>query len=110
MIVEPGMRLYMKGVLVHNDDSPWLSSRFGQVTRLLIAKRRRSQALQTLLIAHQALVCVLIILRLLIRLKDSFMAPKDVLQKFADLAEEENVGDPFAETKSQRQIASRQSE
>jgi splicing factor 3B subunit 1 len=66
--------------------------------------------LQTLLIAHQALVCVLIILRLLIRLKDSFIAPKDVLQEFADLAEEENIGDPFAETKSQRQIASRQSE
>jgi len=66
--------------------------------------------LQTLLIAHQALVCVLIILRLLIRLKDSFIAPKDVPQEFTDLAEEENVGDPFAETKSQRQIASRQSE
>ncbi|KIM83122.1 hypothetical protein PILCRDRAFT_69948 [Piloderma croceum F 1598] len=44
-----------------------------------------------------------------VRLVDSFTAPKDVLQEFADLAEEENV-DPFAETKSQRQIASRQSE
>jgi hypothetical protein len=67
---------------------------------------RRSQALQTLLIVHQALVCILIILRLLIRLKDSCTAPKDVLQEFADLAEEKNVRDPFAETKSQRQIAS----
>jgi len=44
-----------------------------------------------------------------VRLVDSFTAPKDVLQVFADLAEEENV-DPFAETQSQRQIASRQSE
>ncbi|KAF7983388.1 hypothetical protein HWV62_22397 [Athelia sp. TMB] len=44
-----------------------------------------------------------------VRLVDSFTAPKDVLQEFADLAEEENV-DPFAETQSQRQIASRQSD
>lgn len=43
------------------------------------------------------------------RLVDSFTAPKDVLQEFADLAEEENV-DPFAETASQRQIAARQSD
>jgi hypothetical protein len=40
--------------------------------------------LQTLLIAHQALVCVLIIFKLLIRLKVSFIAPKNVLQEFAD--------------------------
>ena len=38
------------------------------------------------------------------RLIDSYTAPKDVLQEFADLAEEENV-DPFAETASKRQIA-----
>lgn len=44
-----------------------------------------------------------------VRLVDSFTAPKDVLQEFADLAEEENV-DPFAETQSSRQIASRQSD
>jgi splicing factor 3B subunit 1 len=43
------------------------------------------------------------------RLVDSFTAPKDVLQEFADLAEEEDV-DPFAETAKSRQIASRQSE
>lgn len=43
------------------------------------------------------------------RLVDSFTAPKDVLREFADLTEEENV-DPFAETQSQRQIASHQSE
>jgi len=43
------------------------------------------------------------------RLIDSYTAPKDVLQEFADLAEEENV-DPFAETASKRQIAARQSE
>lgn len=40
---------------------------------------------------------------------DSFTAPKEVLQEFADLAEEENV-DPFAETASKRQIAARQSD
>jgi splicing factor 3B subunit 1 len=34
------------------------------------------------------------------RLVDSFTAPKDILQEFADLTEEENV-DPFAETQSQ---------
>lgn len=43
------------------------------------------------------------------RLIDSYTAPKEVLQEFADLAEEENV-DPFAETASKRQIASRQSD
>ena len=43
------------------------------------------------------------------RLVDSFTAPKEVLQEFADLAEEENV-DPFAETASKRQIASRQTD
>jgi splicing factor 3B subunit 1 len=43
------------------------------------------------------------------RLIDSFTAPKDILQEFADLAEEENV-DPFAETASKRQIAARQSD
>jgi len=43
------------------------------------------------------------------RLIDSYTAPKDVLQEFADLAEEENV-DPFAETASKRQIAARQSD
>jgi splicing factor 3B subunit 1 len=41
------------------------------------------------------------------RLIDSFTAPKEVLQEFADLAEEENI-DPFAETASKRQIAARQ--
>jgi splicing factor 3B subunit 1 len=40
---------------------------------------------------------------------DSFTAPKEILQEFADLAEEENV-DPFAETASKRQIAARQSD
>ena len=43
------------------------------------------------------------------RLVDSFTAPKEVLQEFEELAEEENV-DPFAETASKRQIASRQSD
>ena len=43
------------------------------------------------------------------RLVDSFTAPKEVLQEFADLAEEEDV-DPFAETASKRQIAARQSD
>ena len=43
------------------------------------------------------------------RLVDSFTAPKDVLQEFADLAEQEDI-DPFAETASKRQIASRQSD
>src|SRR5882762_4731888 len=43
------------------------------------------------------------------RLVDSFTAPKEILQEFADLAEEENV-DPFAETTSKRQIAARQSD
>lgn len=43
------------------------------------------------------------------RLIDSFTAPKDVLREFEELAEEENV-DPFAETASKRQIASRQSD
>ncbi|KAF8892074.1 armadillo-type protein [Infundibulicybe gibba] len=43
------------------------------------------------------------------RLIDSYTAPKDVLQEFADMAEEENI-DPFAETASKRQIAARQSD
>ncbi|KAI5981177.1 small nuclear ribonucleoprotein [Pisolithus albus] len=43
------------------------------------------------------------------RLVDSFTAPKEVLQEFAELAEEENI-DPFAETASKRQIAARQSD
>ncbi|KAI0343262.1 small nuclear ribonucleoprotein [Trametopsis cervina] len=43
------------------------------------------------------------------RLVDSFTAPKEVLQEFADLAEEEDF-DPFAETASKRQIAARQSD
>lgn len=43
------------------------------------------------------------------RLVDSFTAPKEVLQEFADLAEEENF-DPFAETASKRQIAARQTD
>ena len=43
------------------------------------------------------------------RLVDSFTAPKDVLQEFANLAEEDNH-DPFAETAKTRQIASRQSD
>lgn len=42
------------------------------------------------------------------RLVDSFTAPKDVLQEFSDLAEEENV-DPFSKTQLQCQIASHQS-
>ena len=41
------------------------------------------------------------------RLVDSFTAPKEVLQEFADLAEEEDH-DPFAETAKTRQIAARQ--
>lgn len=43
------------------------------------------------------------------RLVDSFTAPKEVLQEFAEMAEEEDI-DPFAETAKQRQIASRQSD
>lgn len=43
------------------------------------------------------------------RLVDSFTAPKEILKEFEDLAEEENF-DPFAETASKRQIASRQSD
>ena len=43
------------------------------------------------------------------RLVDSFTAPKEVLEEFANLAEEENV-DPFAETASKRQISARQSD
>lgn len=43
------------------------------------------------------------------RLVDSFSAPKEILEEFANLAEEEDV-DPFAETASKRQIASRQSD
>ena len=43
------------------------------------------------------------------RLVDSFTAPKEVLQEFADMAEEDDF-DPFAETASKRQIASRQSD
>ena len=43
------------------------------------------------------------------RLVDSFTAPKDVLQEFADLAEEDN-SDPFAETAKARPIVARQSD
>ncbi|KAF7294433.1 Small nuclear ribonucleoprotein [Mycena kentingensis (nom. inval.)] len=43
------------------------------------------------------------------RLVDSFTAPKEVLDEFAELAEEDNF-DPFAETASKRQIAARQSD
>jgi len=43
------------------------------------------------------------------RLVDSFTVPKEILQEFADLAEEENH-DPFAETAKTRQIAARQSD
>ncbi|KAJ8473803.1 hypothetical protein ONZ51_g7622 [Trametes cubensis] len=43
------------------------------------------------------------------RLVDSFTAPKEVLQEFAEMAEEEDI-DPFAETASKRQIAARQSD
>jgi splicing factor 3B subunit 1 len=43
------------------------------------------------------------------RLLDSFTVPKDVLDEFASMAEEENI-DPFAETASKRQIAARQSD
>ncbi|KAG1815410.1 armadillo-type protein [Suillus variegatus] len=43
------------------------------------------------------------------RLVDSFTAPREILQEFADLAEEDNF-DPFAETASKRQIAARQSD
>ncbi|KAF9005936.1 small nuclear ribonucleoprotein [Cyathus striatus] len=43
------------------------------------------------------------------RLIDSYTVPKEVLQEFHDLAEEDNV-DPFAETASKRQIAARQSD
>lgn len=43
------------------------------------------------------------------RLVDSYTAPKEVLQEFADMAEEDDF-DPFAETASKRQIASRQSD
>ena len=43
------------------------------------------------------------------RLIDSYTVPKEVLQEFEDLAEEENV-DPFAETASKHQIAARQSD
>ena len=43
------------------------------------------------------------------RLVDSFTAPKEILQEFADLAEEEDH-DPFAETAKTRQIAARQAD
>ena len=43
------------------------------------------------------------------RLVDSYTVPKDILQEFHDLAEEEDV-DPFAESASKRQIAARQSD
>ncbi|KIJ55204.1 hypothetical protein M422DRAFT_199300 [Sphaerobolus stellatus SS14] len=43
------------------------------------------------------------------RLVDSFSAPKEVLEEFAQLAEEEDI-DPFAETAKQRQISARQSD
>jgi splicing factor 3B subunit 1 len=40
------------------------------------------------------------------RLLDSFTAPKDVLEEFAAIADEEDV-DPFKETAKKREIASR---
>ncbi|RPD64445.1 small nuclear ribonucleo protein [Lentinus tigrinus ALCF2SS1-7] len=43
------------------------------------------------------------------RLVDSYTAPKEVLEEFAEMAEEEDY-DPFAETARTRQIASRQSD
>ncbi|KAF5388622.1 hypothetical protein D9757_004780 [Collybiopsis confluens] len=43
------------------------------------------------------------------RLIDSYTAPKEILQEFAELAEEENF-DPFAETAKTRQVAARQSD
>ena len=43
------------------------------------------------------------------RLLDSFTAPKDVLDEFAQMADEDDV-DPFAETAKERQIAARQGE
>ena len=43
------------------------------------------------------------------RLIDSFTAPKEVLDEFSEMAKEEDI-DPFAETASKRQIASRQSD
>jgi len=43
------------------------------------------------------------------RLVDSFTVPKEILQEFADLAEEEDH-DPFADTAKTRQIATRQSD
>ena len=43
------------------------------------------------------------------RLVDSFTVPKDILQEFADVAEEEDH-DPFAETAKTRRIAARQSD
>jgi splicing factor 3B subunit 1 len=43
------------------------------------------------------------------RLVDSFSVPQEVLREFEEMAEEENI-DPFAETASQRQIATRQTD
>lgn len=43
------------------------------------------------------------------RLIDSYTAPKDVLEEFAQLADEEDV-DPFRETATSRQISARQSD
>src|SRR5258708_27390634 len=43
------------------------------------------------------------------RLLDSFTAPKDVLEEFAAMADEEDV-DPFKETAKKRQVASRRSD
>jgi len=43
------------------------------------------------------------------RLLDSFSVPKEVLDEFAEMAEEENI-DPFAETAKTRQIAARQND
>ncbi|KAF9071288.1 small nuclear ribonucleoprotein [Rhodocollybia butyracea] len=43
------------------------------------------------------------------RLIDSYTVPKEILQEFAELAEEEDV-DPFAETAKTRQVAARQSD
>ena len=43
------------------------------------------------------------------RLLDSFSVPKEVLEEFTEMAEEENI-DPFAETAKTRQIAARQND
>lgn len=43
------------------------------------------------------------------RLLDSFTAPKDVLDEFAAMADEEDI-DPFRETAKKKEIASRRSD